>query len=103
MRMHSGIDIQAPRGTTVFPAAPGRVVYAKWKRGYGLMVELDHGNGFSTIYAHCSRLLVGEGKIVQTGTSIAQVGSTGVTTGSHLHFEVIHGSKLENPLKFLAK
>lgn len=97
---HTGIDIRARRGTPIMAAAAGRVVYAGWKRGYGLMVEVEHGSGFRSVYAHCSKLQVRVGTMVQAGSTIGLVGSTGVTTGSHLHFEIMRGSILLDPLSF---
>ncbi|OQA05793.1 MAG: Murein hydrolase activator EnvC precursor [bacterium ADurb.Bin374] len=84
-------------------AAAGRVVYAGWKRGYGLMVEVEHGSGFRTVYAHCSKLQVRVGSMIQAGSTIGLVGSTGVTTGSHLHFEIMRGSILIDPLSFFRR
>lgn len=100
---HTGIDIRARRGTPILSAAAGRVVYAGWKRGYGLMVEVEHGSGFRTVYAHCSKLHVRVGTTLQAGSTIGLVGSTGVTTGSHLHFEIMRGSILLDPLNFFRR
>lgn len=100
---HTGVDIRARRGTPIMAAASGRVVYAGWKRGYGLMVEVEHGSGFRTVYAHCSKLQVRIGTMVQAGSSVGLVGSTGVTTGSHLHFEIMRGSVLIDPLSFFRR
>ncbi len=100
---HTGIDIRARRGTPIMTAAAGRVVYAGWKRGYGLMVEVEHGSGFRTVYAHCSKLQVRVGAMIQAGSTIGLVGSTGVTTGSHLHFEIMRGSILIDPLSFFRR
>lgn len=100
---HTGIDIRARRGTPIMSAAAGRVVYAGWKRGYGLMVEVEHGSGFRTVYAHCSKLHVRVGTMIQAGSTVGLVGSTGVTTGSHLHFEIMRGSVLLDPLSFFRR
>lgn len=100
---HTGVDIRARRGTAIMAAASGRVVYAGWKRGYGLMVEVEHGSGFRTVYAHCSKLHVRAGTMVQAGATVGLVGSTGVTTGSHLHFEIMRGSVLIDPLSFFRR
>ncbi|HOT28395.1 MAG TPA: M23 family metallopeptidase [Candidatus Ozemobacteraceae bacterium] len=100
---HTGIDIRARRGTPIMAAAAGRIVYAGWKRGYGLMVEIEHGSGFRSVYAHCSKLQVRVGTMVQPGSPIGLVGSTGVTTGSHLHFEIMRGSVLLDPLSFFRR
>lgn len=99
---HTGIDIPAKRGTPIRASASGKVVYAGWRKGYGLLVEIDHGNGFKTLYAHCSKLLVKVGTYVTTKTTIALVGSTGVTTGPHLHFEIKQNNKPLNPILFVS-
>ncbi len=86
--MHEGLDFVAPRGTPIRAASGGLVVRAGAIRGYGKMVEIDHGNGLRTRYAHASSLLVKAGDLVRQGDLIAKVGSTGRSTGSHLHFEI---------------
>lgn len=101
--LHSGIDIAAPNGTPVKTAAPGEVIYNGWLRGYGRVVVIDHGRGFSTLYAHLSASLVQEGQVVKAGAVIAKVGKTGNVTGYHLHFEVrVYGTP-ENPIKYLKR
>jgi murein DD-endopeptidase MepM/ murein hydrolase activator NlpD len=99
---HGGLDIAAHRGTPIWAAAAGRVIYAGWRRGYGKIVQLLHPDGRETRYAHADSLLVSEGELVETGQQIATVGSTGRSTGAHLHFEVIEedGSHV-NPLHIL--
>ncbi|HEY6102434.1 MAG TPA: peptidoglycan DD-metalloendopeptidase family protein [bacterium] len=87
-RMHTGVDIGAPRGAPVEAAAAGRVIYTGWFGGYGKIVIIDHGGGVSTLYAHLSQILTEEGRNVEKGEVIARVGSTGYSTGPHLHFEV---------------
>jgi|GEM_PF-1313121 len=100
---HTGIDIRAKNGTPIWSAIPGKVVYAGWRSGYGLTLEIAHGNGISTIYAHCSKLLVNVGQSVTRGAQVALVGRTGATTGFHLHFEVKRGSMSVNPLQYLKR
>ncbi|MEB3281491.1 MAG: peptidoglycan DD-metalloendopeptidase family protein [Lyngbya sp.] len=102
-RMHRGIDIAAPIGTPIFAAAPGVVTYAGWNSGgYGNLVEIEHPDGSLTLYAHNSRILVNEGQKVAQGHQIAEMGSTGRSTGPHLHFE-IHpaGQGAVNPMALL--
>jgi murein DD-endopeptidase MepM/ murein hydrolase activator NlpD len=100
---HTGIDIPAPTGTPIRVVAPGKVVYSGWRSGYGLMVEVDHGNGISTVYAHCSKLFLRLGQVVSAGQLVGGVGRTGVTTGSHLHFEVRRRGSPVDPMRFLAR
>ncbi|MGD1805601.1 peptidoglycan DD-metalloendopeptidase family protein [Dapis sp. BLCC M126] len=102
-RMHRGIDIAAPTGTPIVAAAPGIVTYADWNSGgYGNLVEIQHPNGSLTVYAHNSQILVREGQKVSQGELIAKMGSTGRSTGPHLHFE-IHpkGNGAVNPMAYL--
>ena len=101
--LHAGIDIAAANGTAVKTAAPGEVIYNGWLRGYGRVVVVDHGRGFSTLYAHLSASLVKEGQVVRDGATIARVGKTGNVTGSHLHFEVRHYGTPVNPIKYLKR
>lgn len=100
---HRGIDIAPPYGTPVRAAAAGVVVQASggWNGGYGTMVVVDHGNGFRTLYAHLSRLNVSVGQTVEQGEVIGAVGTTGIVTGPHLHFEVYRGGVPVNPLSVL--
>lgn len=100
---HEGIDFMAPTGTPILAAAAGVVVDAKWHPGYGNMVEIEHNNKTTTRYAHASKLLVKPGDIVRLGQKIALVGSTGRSTGPHLHFEVRVNGIPKNPNKFLEK
>jgi murein DD-endopeptidase MepM/ murein hydrolase activator NlpD len=99
--MHTGLDFRAEHGTTVKATAPGKVVTSGFTGGYGNMVEVDHGNGLSTRYAHLSALLVDEGESVTAGTSIGRVGSTGRSTGPHLHYEVRMSEDAVDPQRFL--
>lgn len=100
---HEGIDFVAPTGTPILAAAAGVVVEAKWHPGYGNMVEIEHNNKTTTRYAHASRVLVKPGDIVRLGEKIALVGSTGRSTGPHLHFEVRVDGVAKDPNKFLEK
>ncbi len=100
-RHHRGIDLAAPRGTPIYAARSGRVRYAGWYGGYGLLVVIDHGDGLETYYGHASRILVRPGQWVAQGQRIALVGCTGACTGSHLHFEVrVRGTPID-PLRYL--
>lgn len=100
-RFHSGIDIGAPHGAPIYAAADGVVIFAGWYYGYGYTVIIDHGSGISTLYAHCSSLSVYRGQAVYRGQVIARVGSTGNSTGPHLHFEVLINGRPVNPLNYL--
>ncbi|BAP89483.1 putative peptidase [Burkholderiales bacterium GJ-E10] len=100
--LHPGIDFDAPKGTPILAAAGGVVVRAQRTPDYGNMVEIDHGNGLSTLYGHASRLDVKVGDIVRKGQEIAEVGSTGRSTGPHLHFEVRVHEVPQNPTRYLA-
>ncbi len=99
--MHEGIDFVVAPGTPIFAAAGGVVTYAEYHHQYGYMVEIDHGNDFTTRYAHCSKLFVKEGDVVQRGRKISESGSTGRATGPHLHFEVRYRGEAQNPSQFL--
>ena len=99
---HSGLDFAAVSGTTIHAAAGGTVTYAGVRHDYGWVVELDHGNGLTTRYAHASRLLVKVGDLVMPGDPIAAVGSTGRSTGPHLHFEVMRNGEATDPRRYLA-
>ncbi len=95
-RMHSGVDIAAPMGSTITAAATGRVIFAGWYGGYGNAVIIDHGGSTSTLYGHCSQVFVASGQDVERGQAIGAVGSTGESTGAHLHFEIrINGVPVE--------
>lgn len=98
-RYHHGIDIAAPTGTKINAYDGGVVTYSGRKGTYGLMIELDHGNGRKTRYAHCSALYHRRGDTVTRGEHIADVGNTGRSTGPHLHFELLINNKSVNPQK----
>jgi murein DD-endopeptidase MepM/ murein hydrolase activator NlpD len=98
---HTGLDIKAGRGTVIRSSREGRVAYAGWMGGYGKVVVVEHSDGQSSLYAHCSSLLARQGARVSVGQNIARVGSTGRTTGPHLHFEIRKGNSPVNPLKYL--
>ncbi|MFC1663261.1 peptidoglycan DD-metalloendopeptidase family protein [Patescibacteria group bacterium] len=100
---HTGIDIDGNYGNPIYAAQAGRVVKADggWNGGYGLMIIIDHGNGLQTLYGHVSKFYVNVGDSVGKGQSIAAVGSTGRSTGPHLHFEVRVGGRRVNPLSYL--
>ena len=98
---HEGIDMSAPEGTPIIATAKGRVTAAGWSAGLGYMVEIDHGYGYTTRYGHASKLLVQRGQFVSRGDVIAQIGSTGIANGPHLHYEVrLHG-KPQDPMNYV--
>ncbi len=99
-RFHAGVDIGASTGTAVLAADSGVVTYAGWAGAYGILVTIDHGNGYVTKYAHNSSVLVSVGQKVTKGSQIARVGSTGNSTGPHLHFEILRNGSTVNPLSF---
>jgi len=98
---HTGIDIAAPTGTPVTAVAEGMVTFAGQRSGYGDVIEIDHGNGYMTRYAHNSKLVATVGQRVHVGDVIAKAGSTGRSTGSHVHFEVWYHDRVVNPLAFV--
>ena len=99
--MHSGIDFKGATESPIFAAADGRVTYAGWKSGYGKAVEITHGNGMLTRYAHLSRIDVKPGQPIEAGATLGGLGSTGRSTGPHLHFEVRINDRAVNPRPFL--
>jgi murein DD-endopeptidase MepM/ murein hydrolase activator NlpD len=99
--MHKGLDFRGKTGTPIFAAANGRVSFVGWKGGYGKTVEITHGNGLMTRYAHMSRFDAKVGDVVTGGNTIGAIGSTGRSTGPHLHFEVRINGRAVNPRKFL--
>jgi len=100
-RMHAGIDIAAPRGTPIRAAKAGDVIFSGWMSGYGNCLIIDHGGGFSTLYGHQSRIAANDGAAVNRGDVIGYVGSTGHSTGNHLHFETRVGGSPQNPRRYL--
>ena len=105
IRFHKAVDLAASRGTDIFAAAAGKVITAKYSSSYGNYVVILHSNGYSTLYAHASKLLVKEGDKVEQGRVIALVGTTGYSTGNHLHFEIIqpNGKTREDPMLYFPK
>lgn len=99
--IHTGLDIATSSGTPLKAAASGTVVYSAWKGSYGNLVIVDHGNGIQTYYAHCSRLYVSVGQTVSQGETIAAVGSTGNSTGPHLHLEIRVNGVAKNPQNYI--
>jgi len=99
-KMHNGIDIITDVGTNVKSSGKGKVIFSGLKHGYGLAIEIDHGFGYRTIYAHLSKTLVREGQNVKRGDIIAKSGNTGLSTGPHLHYEVLHNGENLNPVEF---
>jgi murein DD-endopeptidase MepM/ murein hydrolase activator NlpD len=100
-RPHEGIDVAAPMGAEIEAPASGLVTDVKWEEGYGNLLTIDHGYGLVTRYAHCSKILVVRGQRVKRGQKIALVGSTGLATGPHVHYEVWVNGKAVDPKKFV--
>ena len=100
---HAGLDFAAGTGTPILAAAGGTVAFAGFRSDFGWMVEIAHGNGLATRYAHASRLLVKSGVVVAPGEPIGLVGSTGRSTGAHLHFEVLRHGEQVDPRRYLAR
>ncbi|MCL2014909.1 MAG: M23 family metallopeptidase [Defluviitaleaceae bacterium] len=100
---HEGIDIAAPTGTPIIATGGGRVTFAGWSGAYGNKVIINHGNGLQTLYAHASAILVNVGQYVTRGETIARVGSTGRSTGPHVHYEVIQHGRSVNPVNFFLR
>ncbi len=98
---HPGIDISTIKGTSILAAAKGRVIRSAWVVGYGLTIEIDHGFGFTTLYGHASKLMAQKGQEVKRGDVIALVGSTGIATSAHLHYEVRVNGVAQNPKNFI--
>jgi len=100
-RPHLGVDFGAKRGTPLYAVASGKVIYAGWMRGYGKVVKILHKNGFVSLYAHMSKIKTRLRRYVHQGQIIGAVGSTGRSTGPHLHFGLYHNSRAVNPLKYI--
>lgn len=98
---HTGLDIDGDYSDHSFAAADGVVIFSGWKNGYGNCIEIDHGNGYVTRYGHHSKLYVKKGEVVTAGEIIGQIGTTGWSTGTHLHFEIIKNGKYQNPLNYI--
>lgn len=101
--LHSGLDFPADNGTPIVAAAGGMVASTEWHPQYGQLLEIDHGRGLVTRYAHLSKLHVRQGDLVKRGQRVAEVGSTGRSTGAHLHFEVLVDGAPQDPARFLAR
>jgi murein DD-endopeptidase MepM/ murein hydrolase activator NlpD len=99
--MHSGMDVAGTEGESVDAVAAGVVTWAGERSGYGNLVEIDHGNGYATRYGHNETILVHVGQIVKKGEQIALMGSTGRSTGPHVHFEVLYNGVAVNPARFV--
>jgi murein DD-endopeptidase MepM/ murein hydrolase activator NlpD len=99
-KFHAGMDFSAEKGTDVFATGDGRVTQAGYNKGYGLCITVDHGYGYETVYAHLSKKLVNRGQSVKRGDKIGEVGSTGVSTGPHLHYEVHLRGAIQNPANY---
>ncbi|MFO7635843.1 MAG: M23 family metallopeptidase [Clostridia bacterium] len=102
-RAHDGVDLGGTTGDNIFASADGVVIQARYDSGYGYLIKIDHGEGLTTLYAHCSKFLVKEGDVVKQGQVIAKVGNTGLSSGPHLHFEVRINNVPVNPLLFIKK
>lgn len=100
-RHHDGVDIAAKTGTSIIASANGVVKHSGWMRGYGKVIVIKHPNGYHTVYAHNSRNIVKRGQKVSQGEVIAKVGSTGRSSGPHLHFEIRKNNKVSNPGKYI--
>ena len=102
-KQHKGVDIAGNTGDPIYAALDGTVTFSGWQDGYGKVMKIDHGEGMETIYAHCSELDKKVGEKVSKGETIAKVGSTGRSTGPHLHFELRVKGEAKNPLNYIDK
>lgn len=102
-RMHEGVDLSGPKGTPIYATGNGVVTRACWQRGYGNLIEINHGFGYKTRYGHLSAMHVSEGDSVTRGQVIADLGNTGVSSGPHLHYEVRFRNQTVNPLHYFNK
>lgn len=100
---HTGLDIANDLGTPIYAAQSGKVTFTGWRGNYGRAVIIDHLNGYKTLYGHNSKILVKSGQVVKAGQMLSQMGSTGRSTGPHLHFEVYYKDKVVNPLQYISK
>ncbi|MGH7719678.1 MAG: M23 family metallopeptidase, partial [Gemmatimonadaceae bacterium] len=100
-RPHEGIDVSAPMGAPIVAPAAGTVRRVARERGYGLVLEIDHGDGIVTRYAHCSRIVVRSGQRVRRGQEVAAVGNSGLSTGPHLHYEIHVDGRVVDPLTYV--
>jgi murein DD-endopeptidase MepM/ murein hydrolase activator NlpD len=101
--VHKGVDFAGPEGTVVSSVAAGLVTFAGERAGFGQMVEINHGNGLATRYCHNEKLLVKQGDMVRKGQDVSLMGSTGHSTGPHLHFEVLKNGSQVDPLRFIGE
>jgi murein DD-endopeptidase MepM/ murein hydrolase activator NlpD len=100
-KMHQGVDIAANMGTRINAVLDGTVIFAGWQEGYGKIIQLSHSGGIQTTYAHCSFIDVTKGETIKQGEKIGEVGSTGNSTGPHLHFEVRKNGEPQDPEKYV--
>lgn len=100
-KMHNGIDIGAPSGTIIYSAASGTVTFSGWQDGYGNVIIINHGNNIETVYAHCSKSYVKKSQNIASGEKIGEVGSTGKSTGPHVHFEIRVDGKAKDPKAYV--
>jgi len=98
---HKGLDIAAPAGTPILAAGDGLATFVGFQKGYGRALIIDHGNGFSTLYAHASKIFIKSGEVAKRGQVIAAVGRSGAATGPHLHYEIREDGVAGDPLKVL--